>query len=149
MAANETTTKFKVDISDLKKNIQEANRQIRLANAEFKAASAGLDNWAKSADGVSAKITQTQKVLASQKTILADYEKQLELIVREYGANSKEADEMRIKIENQKAAVAKSEKALSDYQKQLVQLKEEEQSAADAAEKENTELGKLRKTIGG
>lgn len=147
MAANETTTKFKVDISDLKKNIQEANRQIRLANAEFKAASAGLDNWAKSADGVSAKITQTQKVLSSQKTILADYEKQLELIVREYGANSKEADEMRIKIENQKAAVAKSEKALSDYQKQLVQLKEEEQAAADATEKENTELGKLRKTI--
>ena len=46
-ANNETTTKFKVDISDLKKGIQDANREIKLANSEFKAASAGMDNWAK------------------------------------------------------------------------------------------------------
>lgn len=145
--ANETTTKFKVDISDLKKNIQEAQRQIRLANAEFKASSAGLDNWAKSADGVSAKIAQVEKVLKAQKTILADYEKQLALIVKEYGENSKEADEMRIKIENQRAAVAKSEKALGDYQKQLAEIEAEQKASAEAAEKENTALSKLKKTI--
>ena len=55
---NETTTKFKVDISDLKKGIQDAQRQIRLANAEFKAAASGMDNWASSADGISAKLKQ-------------------------------------------------------------------------------------------
>ena len=62
---NETTTKFKVDISELKKGIQEANRQIRLANSEFKAATAGMDDWSKSADGVSVKITQLNSVLTA------------------------------------------------------------------------------------
>ena len=51
--ANDTTIKFRVDIAELRKQIQEANRLIRLANSEFKAASAGLDDWSKSADGVS------------------------------------------------------------------------------------------------
>ena len=37
---NNYTAKFKVDISDLKKNITEANKNIRMANAEFKAATA-------------------------------------------------------------------------------------------------------------
>ena len=41
------TTKFKVDISDLKKNITEANKQIKLANATFKAETAGMTDWSK------------------------------------------------------------------------------------------------------
>ena len=55
---NETTTQFKVDISELKSQFQEAQRTIKLANSEFKAATAGMDDWGKSADGISAKITQ-------------------------------------------------------------------------------------------
>lgn len=120
--ANETTTKFKVDISELKKNIQEANRQIRLANAEFKAASAGMDDWSKSADGLTAKIEQQEKVLKSQKAILSDYEKQLVLIEQQYGKDSKEADEMRIKIANQTAAVKNTEKSIQGYQSELKNL---------------------------
>ena len=50
------TTKFSFDISDLKAGITEANKQIKLANAEFKAASAGMDDWQKSTEGVQAKI---------------------------------------------------------------------------------------------
>lgn len=146
-SGNETTTKFKVDISDLKKNIQEANRQIRLANAEFKTASAGMDSWSKSADGLSAKIAQTDKVLKAQKTILADYEKQLELISAEYGENSKEADEMRIKVENQRATVIKTEKSIGDFQSKLADLEAEQKKSAEAAKLQETGLAKLEKTI--
>ena len=42
------TTKYKIDISELKKGITEANNQIKLANSEFKKASAGMDDWSKS-----------------------------------------------------------------------------------------------------
>ena len=63
MAENEVTTKFRVDISDLKKNITEANREMKLANAQFKASASALDNWGSSADGVSAKIKQINKIL--------------------------------------------------------------------------------------
>lgn len=139
--ANETTAKFRIDISDLKKGIQEANRQIRLANAEFKAASAGLDNWSKSADGLSAKISQQQKVLKAQKTILGDYEKQLMLIEKQYGADSKEADELRIKIENQRAAVATTQKTIGEYSDKLEALKADQDRA-------KTTTSQLTETIG-
>ena len=56
MPEQNVTTKFKVDISDLKKGISDANKSIKLANAEFKNATAGLDDWSKSADGLTAKI---------------------------------------------------------------------------------------------
>lgn len=56
--SNETTTKFKVDISDLQADFQAAQRTIKTATAEFNASTAGLDNWNKSADGLSAKLKQ-------------------------------------------------------------------------------------------
>lgn len=58
---NDTTTRFNADISELKAAFQEASRQIRLANSEFKAASSGMEDWNKSADGVTAKISQLDK----------------------------------------------------------------------------------------
>ena len=56
--AEDFTARFKVDISDLKANITEANKQIKLANATFKAETAGMDKWSKDADGLSAKLKQ-------------------------------------------------------------------------------------------
>ncbi len=35
---NEYTTRFNIDITDLKNGIQQANQLIRVANSEFKAA---------------------------------------------------------------------------------------------------------------
>lgn len=127
---NETTTKFKVDISDLKKSISEANRQIKLANAEFKAAAAGMDDWSKSTDGTSAKLKQLKSVLNSQKTILAAYEKQLAAVVAEEGEGSKGADNLRIKIANQQAAIASTEAELSDLAKTLAKANDEAKETA-------------------
>lgn len=132
--SNETTTKFKVDISELKRGIQDANRQIRLANAEFKAASSGMENWGKSADGISAKLTQLDRVLSSQKSILDAYKKQLALIVEEEGENSKGADEMRIKIANQQAAVNKTTAEIKRYEQQLDDLTNSTDDATESIE---------------
>ena len=142
-ANNTTTTRFKVDISDLKKGIQDANREIKLANSEFKAASAGMDNWAKSADGVSAKITSLEKTLDAQTKVLSLYQDELEAVKKEYGENSKEAQEMQIKLNNQQAAVNKTAKELSDYKKTLSTLQAAEESAADGAAEQAKQTDKL------
>ena len=147
MADNSTTTKFKVDISDLKKGISEASRQIKLANAEFKAAASGMENWGKSADGVQAKINQLDKVLSSQNKILDSYKKQLELIAKEYGENSKEADEMRIKIANQQAAVNKTTSELNSYKKQLEEIVKAQEESADAADDQSKAYDELKDSI--
>lgn len=149
MAGNETTAKFSVDISDLKKGIQEANRQIRLANAEFKAASASMDKWSTSTSGLAAKIEQTDKVLSNQKKILNSYKQEMEQVIAKYGENSKEADNARIKYENQRAAVIKTQKSLGDYKDALAALEKEQKEAANAANKQATAYESLEKTISG
>lgn len=123
---NETTTKFKVDIAELKSQFAEARRQIQLANSEFKAATGGMDDWTKSADGLSAKLKQLKDVLAAQKSQLATLEQQYALVVKEQGEGSKGAEELRIKINNQKAAIGNTEKQLRDYNNQLDNLGKEE-----------------------
>ena len=134
MANNpETTTKFKVDISELKSGIQEANRQIRLANAEFKAASSGMDDWGSSTDGVSAKIKQLESVLEAENKKLENLKKQLELVEKEQGENSKGADELRIAIANQQAAVNKTEKSLNGYKGKLDELESGIDDVAEAS----------------
>ena len=134
MASQDTTARFRVDISDLKKNIQEANRQIRLVNAEFKAAASGMEDWEKSSEGVQKKVEQLDKVLEAQNKILKSYEDQLELITKEYGENSKEADEMRIKVANQQAVVNKTTSELEKYRSVLNELQAAEEKAADGTE---------------
>ena len=121
----ESTTKFKADISELKKGMQEAARQVRLANSEFKAATAGMDNWAQSADGLTAKVKQLDSVLDAQKKQLKSLEQQYELTKKEMGENSKGAQELLIKINNQKAAIGKTEKEIKSYTQRLEEVKNE------------------------
>lgn len=130
----ETTAKFKADITELKSAFQEASRQVRLANSEFKAATAGMDNWNQSADGLSAKITQLNGVLSAQKSQLSSLEKQYELTVQQQGANSKGAEELEIKINQQKAAIGNTEKQLKNYTSQLNDLKSESGNAESESE---------------
>ena len=129
---NETTTKFKVDISDLVKGMQKARRQISLANAEFKAATAGMDNWSDSADGVSAKLTQLDKTLKSQNKILDNLEEQYRLTAKQMGADSKEAENLKIKIENQKASIANTQKQIKKYTSALSDIESESKSSESA-----------------
>lgn len=130
MANYETTTKMKVDISDLKKSMQEARKQTAYANSEFKAVSSSMDDWSKSSDGLSAKIKQLKSNLDSQEKVLEEYEKTLENVKREYGENSKEAMEYATKLNNQKAVVNKIKKELDNYEDALVEVSNAEKIAS-------------------
>lgn len=142
---SEPTTKFKVDISELKRGIQEAQRQIRLANAEFKAAASGMDNWQKSSNGLTAKLNQLKTILSSQKTILANLEDQYRQVAQEQGENSKGAQELAIKIANQKAAVNKTESAMNSYEKELQDVQKAEALAAKNGKSVEENLDDLKR----
>lgn len=133
--AKEVTTAFKVDISDLKKNIQDANKQIALANSEFRLASAGMDDWSKDADGLSAKIKHLSSIIDTSNTVLAEYEKKYEEVVKEQGEASKAAENLRISIMNKKAAIKTNEAAMAKYNKALEEMGNESDEAADESKK--------------
>lgn len=127
---NDTTTKFKVDISELKTAMQQAKRSISVANSEFKAAASACDDWTKSSDGLSAKIKQLDTNLKSQKTILANLEEQYELTVKEMGEGSAAADRLKVAINNQKATINNTEREISKYEDALAEVSEAEKIAA-------------------
>ena len=127
---NETTTKFKVDISELKSAMQEARKQVTYANSEFKAVSSSLDNWSKSSEGLNAKLKQLKSNLEAQKKVLTDYEGELERIKKEYGENSKEALEYGKILNDQRVTVNYIEKDISKYEDALKEVSEAEKIAS-------------------
>lgn len=121
MANNEYTAKFRVDISDLKKNITEANKQIKLANATFKAETAGMEKWEDSADGIASKLKQLREVIRNQKTILESYEQQLERQQRAHKDSGERVDELKAKLK--KLASEGVDKASDEYKALETELK--------------------------
>ncbi len=119
MADNNSTVKFKADISQLKSAMQQASRQVKLANSEFKAATAGLDDWSSSAEGLNAKLKQLDSTLKAQKKQVELANEEYEKTVKLYGENSAEADRAKMSLNNYEAAVAKTEKQIDGYTKEL------------------------------
>ena len=142
--STETTTKFKVDISELKSELQQANREILLTNAKFKEGVAGLERWEDSADGVSAKIQQLTSNNQTYSKILADYETQLDKIVKKEGEDSDAAANMQIKITNLKAAIKGNAAEIEKQTKRLEDLTKETDDSAD----ETDDLGDALKDAG-
>lgn len=132
--AGDSTTRMRVDLSELKKEFKDAQRQIQLVNSEFKAATAGMTKWADNADGLSAKIEQLNGVLAAETTKLQSLEDQYKLVAQEQGENSRGAQELLIKINNQKAAIERTQAALTQYGDRLENIQSESERAATATE---------------
>ena len=145
---DETTTRFKVDISELKTQFAEARRQIQLANSEFKAATGGMDDWTKSADGLSAKLKQLGDTLGAQKTQLKSLEDQYAQVVREQGENSTGAERLKIQINNQKAAIANTERQIQTYTQELAQLGDENKKVDDLTGKMTSATEAFGKMLG-
>lgn len=153
---DEITTKFKVDISDLKSGISEANQQIKLANAEFKAATAGMDDWAKSADGIRAKLSQLESVLSAQKSKLEAYNTELERQKDAYDENGKRAAELRAKLEDlTKNGVSKTSDEYKKYESALAACEAEQEKNKKAVDRlsitvldQQAAVGKTQAEIG-
>ena len=146
---NESTMKWKVDINQLTKAMQDAKRSISVANAEFKTATASMDKWSKSSDGLEAKITQLNKLLPSQRSILASLEKQYALTAQNMGENSKEAQDLRIKIEEQRATIVKTETSINKYSDQLNQMQQKQAESERATNKLNATIGEQQDKLDG
>ena len=141
------TTKFKVDISELKAGIQESNRLIKLANSEFKAAASGMDNWADSTEGLEAKIKQLTTVQAEEEKKLANLQEQYRKTAEAEGENSKGAQELAIKINNQQAAVNKVSSELSGYSDRLELVKRAQANAERSGNSLEDELRALEDAV--
>lgn len=167
MPEQNVTTKFKVDISDLKKGIADANKSIKLANAEFKNATAGLDDWSKSADGLTAKIKQQNSVVDAEKKKLDLLKQQLDRLnksqqdgekiikdltakydsaVKTYGATSDEAKKYAKQLADAQAAQERNTKAAEDLNIKILNQDTAVKNAAAQVGKYETALDELKRS---
>lgn len=167
MAKDENfTAKFRIDVSDLKKGIEEANKQIKYANAEFKNATAGMDDWSKSADGLSAKIKQQQAVVEAEKQKLELLKEQLTRVqqaqqngqkiiddlndkyneaVKLYGENSDEAKKYAKQLDDAEKAQERNTKAADDLRLKILNQDTAVKNAESQVGKFETALDQLGK----
>lgn len=128
------TTKFRVDISELKSGITDANKQIKMANAQFKAASAGMDDWAHSADGLHAKIQQLESVLAAEKQKLTSCQQQMQRLTEAEQENARRAEVLRQKHAEAVEQFGKNSSEAKKLETALKAVEKEQMSNAKAAE---------------
>jgi len=135
MARDENfTAKFRIDVSDLKKGIEEANKQIKYANAEFKNAVAGMDDWSKSADGLSAKIKQQQAVVEAEKQKLELLKDQLTRVQQAQQNGQKIIEDLNDKYDEAVKLYGESSEEAKKYAKQLEDAEKAQERNAKAAD---------------
>lgn len=147
MAEENVTTKIGIDISELKKNITEANRRIRSLNAEFKSATAGMDSWSDSTDGLAKKVEQMTGIVEQEKIKLSALEEQYKQIAETQGKDSKAAEELYIKMKNQEAAVGRASASLKKYTEKLNETTQEEQKSKGAFASLEEEISNQEKEL--
>ena len=140
MPEQNVTTKFKVDISDLKKGISDANKRIKLANAEFKNATAGLDDWSKSADGLTAKIKQQNSIVDAEKKKLDLLKEQLDRLNKSQKDGQKVIDDLNDKYNEAVKEYGAASDEAKKYAKQLSDAQAAQERNAAAAEDLNIKI---------
>lgn len=135
------TTKFRVDISDLKKNITAANNAVKQYRAELKNADAGMEKGEKTVDSLSKKIEAQSKIveqeeakLAAMKEELKRYEETVqkgEAIVadltekhkqaaKQFGENSEEARKLAAQLRDAETAQERNVKKADDLRTAII-----------------------------
>lgn len=160
MDENTITTVFKADISQFSSSTQQLNQYIKTVNSEFDVATSSLGKWSDSTEGLTAKITQLNKVLEAEKLKLEDMKQRYDEMVAAGKENTKEAKNLQIAINQQTAKINKAEKQTNDYTASLKELedagvktKQELKALTDAQEKQGKSAegvaGKIAKGLGG
>ena len=142
---------FTADTVDLKTGIKDIKKELNQANKDFTQATAGMDNWSKSSDGLTAKLKQLDTKLSGQKKTVELYQAEIERVSQLEGDHSAQLEILKGKLQDAEIAVAKTEKEVRKYSTSLedVQTKEKESSSSlgkltDKIKEQEAELADLQ-----
>lgn len=151
------TTKFKVDISDLKKGITEANNILKTNKSQLNVVKSEMEAFGKSADGMRKSIDIMKSSLDAQTKKLQSYKQQLTLAQKAEEQSSQKVQALKQQLERAKSMygenstqVAKYQAALSNAEKVEASMKQQvanltvtmnnQQATVNKTEKEMTGL---------
>lgn len=166
------TTKFKVDISDLKKNISAANAAVRQYRAELKNADAGMEKGEKTVDSLTKKIEAQSKIVEQEQakldalkdelkryeetvqkgeTIIADLTEKHKKAAEQYGETSDEAKKYAKELREAQTAQEKNTKKVDELRTAIINqdtVLKNSQHQVEVYKNDLDELGKEEKEVG-
>lgn len=149
MAEERLGASFSIDVTQLKAGLAQANRLIRESESEFKAASAGMDDFTKSQDGLEAKIKSLNKIQAIQEEKVKALNKQYENLVNDgVDPTSAQMVKLRTDINNATAAFQKTTAETEKYEKALDDLGDDVDDFSEANKKAESTSGALDVAVG-
>jgi TP901 family phage tail tape measure protein len=166
------TTKFKVDISDLKKNISAANAAVRQYRAELKNADAGMEKGEKTVDSLTKKIEAQSKIVEQEQakldalkdelkryeetvqkgeTIIADLTEKHKKAAEQFGENSDEAKKYAKELRDAQAAQERNTKKVDELRTAIINqdtVLKNSQHQVEVYKNDLDELGKEEEKVG-
>lgn len=131
---------MQLDVSNIKEGVKEVNKIIKSSKDEFNNATAGMDMWSKSSEGLNAKLGQLGKQLSAQQKLAAGYEAEIERVKNQEGDHTEELAKLNEKLQKAQNEIKKTQSQMNHYGDSLVEVQREEKDA-------NSALGKLTDTI--
>ena len=145
MAEERLGASFSIDVSQLQAGLKTANKMIRESESEFKAAAAGMDDWTKSEDGLTAKLNSLNKIADAQRAKVDALTKSYEAEIKNgLDPASDRAIQLRTQLNNEQAALKKTEADINSNTTALKNLGKESEESGGKMEK----LGEIGKKVG-
>lgn len=136
-----------LDITDLKAGIKEVGKLVQQSRNEFNLASAGLDRWTKSSEGLTAKLNQLDKQLDAQKKAVNGYKSEIARVSQLEGDHSAQLEKLQAKLMRAEAEVKKTELSIQRYSDSLAEVTEENRRAESALGQLTSQIAKQKEEM--
>lgn len=139
MATN-SSGKWSIDISDLKKNIADANKAIKSAQAELKNATAGMKKGEETVESLSAQIAAQEKIVESEEKKLQALKDELTRYNAVIANSENEIKELTEQHEKAAEEFGENSEQAKKLAKQLTEAQKAQERNKTAAENLNTQI---------
>ena len=134
---------FTLNISQMKKAIQEANRLIKDNESNWLSSASAMGDWTKSEEGLSGRLSTLSRNISTQEKVIEDLTKAKEEAIRKYGAESKEVDYLNTQIIKTSKSLQSSRKEYDSVSRSLDAFGEETKDGGKESEKAAKKLDRL------
>lgn len=126
-------SKFGLDSTDFKAQLTEINRSIRVVESGFRASTAAMGDWSKSATGLESRMKALTEEIDLQQEKVESVRGEYERVRREKGENSRAAQELQIKLNKENETLGRMQGELKQSKDELEKLGKGKDKAAKSS----------------
>lgn len=147
MAKNPIGSTMSVDISELRKNLEIANRLIRSNESNWLASADAMEDWTKSENGLKKRMDVLSKTIDTQQKAVDEIIATKEEAIKQYGEESDEVAKINKYLTTHAKNLAKSKKEYSQLEKALENMTKENKDANEEIKDTTNESKKASKEL--